>query len=613
MAKNNFHAQEAVNDPNYASGVGTTAAGGVGTGLSQEGTGFGNLGTTLGRQQSFADMIAAQAAGRGGPTMADQALKDATLRNNANLAGAAASDKTMSPALAKRQALMAAAGNNQQAAGQAAQTHVQEQPAAQGEENQALANEGNTSGAMTSAGTSLLGTSGGVSNTSNQNLISSRDNANQINEQVAAQNASMVNGAIGGLMSGAGAAFGVAHGGEIPSGTQPLARGGMVHESGGGEGHVPRIPMPRRSFAAQVAHHLKTEYFDEGGPVVKQAAPTQAPVSPKEEQAHDASRKEGDTKKKAEANTKENYDIDMADLENAAVQKKADGGPIVDPKARDAALLRRAHGKKQPGDDELIAAGDSKPQHHYESDAKAVESKPAAAAPAPAPAPAKPAPAGNIFSSNATKANAAADAEKYADGGQVPQPSVVPNPMLGMGAPRFQPMAVNANNPTYGGSFNLAGGIGQFLKNKLGMAHQAAATMASDPNATVASLTQAQGAAPGQQQTAVDRSMGSMPRLGPTPGGDTGLAGVDQERKLARGGAIDFVGGGPVPGKAKVPGDSPKNDTVPAVVSPGEVVLPRSISHDPEAAKAFVQHLMGGGKKKKSLKDLKGKKPEARA
>lgn len=53
--------------------------------------------------------------------------------------------------------------------------------------------------------------------------------------------------------------------------------------------------------------------------------------------------------------------------------------------------------------------------------------------------------------------------------------------------------------------------------------------------------------------------------------------------------------GGKVPGKAKVPGDSPKNDTVKTMLSPGEVVIPRSVmnSKDPaaEAAKFVASKL----------------------
>lgn len=48
-----------------------------------------------------------------------------------------------------------------------------------------------------------------------------------------------------------------------------------------------------------------------------------------------------------------------------------------------------------------------------------------------------------------------------------------------------------------------------------------------------------------------------------------------------------------VPGKAKVPGkDTLKNDTVPAMLSPGEIVIPKSIAEAPDAPKramAFVQ------------------------
>lgn len=47
-----------------------------------------------------------------------------------------------------------------------------------------------------------------------------------------------------------------------------------------------------------------------------------------------------------------------------------------------------------------------------------------------------------------------------------------------------------------------------------------------------------------------------------------------------------------VPGKAEVPGDSKRNDKVHAMLSPGEVVVPRSISHDPDRVKQFVTHLM---------------------
>jgi hypothetical protein len=47
-----------------------------------------------------------------------------------------------------------------------------------------------------------------------------------------------------------------------------------------------------------------------------------------------------------------------------------------------------------------------------------------------------------------------------------------------------------------------------------------------------------------------------------------------------------------VPGQAKVAGNSLKNDTVPAMLSPGEIVLPRDVVNHPDApnkAAQFVQ------------------------
>ncbi len=46
--------------------------------------------------------------------------------------------------------------------------------------------------------------------------------------------------------------------------------------------------------------------------------------------------------------------------------------------------------------------------------------------------------------------------------------------------------------------------------------------------------------------------------------------------------AINFLEGGPVPGQASVPGDSSRNDTVPARLSPGEFVVPRSAMARPD-------------------------------
>ena len=57
----------------------------------------------------------------------------------------------------------------------------------------------------------------------------------------------------------------------------------------------------------------------------------------------------------------------------------------------------------------------------------------------------------------------------------------------------------------------------------------------------------------------------------------------------AAGGPINFVGGGNVPGVPMHPGNDYRNDVVPAMVSPGEIVVPNTHSHDPKAAAKFVQ------------------------
>ena len=59
-------------------------------------------------------------------------------------------------------------------------------------------------------------------------------------------------------------------------------------------------------------------------------------------------------------------------------------------------------------------------------------------------------------------------------------------------------------------------------------------------------------------------------------------------------GAAAMAKGGKVPGKPEVDGDSYANDKVPAMLSPGEIVVPRSKAKDPDKAKEFIDHIMEG-------------------
>lgn len=57
--------------------------------------------------------------------------------------------------------------------------------------------------------------------------------------------------------------------------------------------------------------------------------------------------------------------------------------------------------------------------------------------------------------------------------------------------------------------------------------------------------------------------------------------------------------GGHVGGEAQVPGDSEQNDTVPAMLSPGELVIPRSVPKDGKHMEEFARHAPVHGTEKK--------------
>jgi len=61
----------------------------------------------------------------------------------------------------------------------------------------------------------------------------------------------------------------------------------------------------------------------------------------------------------------------------------------------------------------------------------------------------------------------------------------------------------------------------------------------------------------------------------------------DQTKELAE--IRDMTDGGKVPGKAKLLGDSEQNDTVPAMLSPGEIVVPRSAAQDEQDYMNFMK------------------------
>lgn len=113
----------------------------------------------------------------------------------------------------------------------------------------------------------------------------------------------------------------------------------------------------------------------------------------------------------------------------------------------------------------------------------------------------------------------------------------------------------------------------------------------------------------------------SMPELGASEGvgsaASAGAPGLLSE--LGPMAVLALKSGGSVPGKAKVKGDSEKNDTVPIMASAGEEVIDRETMNDPgpigQMARTVAQHIAqkngqdeGGGKAADFMKSLSGGK-----
>lgn len=123
--------------------------------------------------------------------------------------------------------------------------------------------------------------------------------------------------------------------------------------------------------------------------------------------------------------------------------------------------------------------------------------------------------------------------------------------------------------------------------------------VANQINAGVAGANQAQRAKVyGQLLQAGGSAMGGMGGGGAGAmgggGGQMATGGPMAPGAMAPGMMVASQGG-QVPGQPQVFGDSEANDTQPALLSPGEIVIPRTIAEHPNApelAKSFVQHLM---------------------
>ena len=76
-----------------------------------------------------------------------------------------------------------------------------------------------------------------------------------------------------------------------------------------------------------------------------------------------------------------------------------------------------------------------------------------------------------------------------------------------------------------------------------------------------------------------------------TDSGNSDYYQSDRGRNLGLGDFSFNAHGGRVDGHAKTDGDSYENDTVPAMLSPDEIVVPRSKAQDPKKAKTFIDEI----------------------
>jgi hypothetical protein len=167
--------------------------------------------------------------------------------------------------------------------------------------------------------------------------------------------------------------------------------------------------------------------------------------------------------------------------------------------------------------------------------------------------------------------------------------------------------AANTYNATTGQNIsdkNVSGENQRRVQNQV-EAPQEAASLALQKGQELAGVGEAQAGqhtAAGQQAAGIFGGiLGAGASLGASamaPAPVTNIA-VGGGVPLAEGGEIprptvppvNFLAGGAVPGRATVPGDDRRNDTVPARLSPGEFVVPRSAMARPDVRSFLAQNV----------------------
>jgi hypothetical protein len=158
--------------------------------------------------------------------------------------------------------------------------------------------------------------------------------------------------------------------------------------------------------------------------------------------------------------------------------------------------------------------------------------------------------------------------------------------------------------PGGGGSMMQSGGMGGALEGTGGAADVA---LLASKGGTIPHYDS--GGAVGGLMKLAPLAMMLMSDGGKVPPHIHAVAKIYHPNFQAKGTEVLKAKGGNVPGKAKVPGDSPENDTVKTMLSPGEVVIPRSVmnSKDPaQGAHDFVAMELAKRGKGNPQADFKG-------
>jgi len=167
---------------------------------------------------------------------------------------------------------------------------------------------------------------------------------------------------------------------------------------------------------------------------------------------------------------------------------------------------------------------------------------------------------------------------------------------VGQGATMQAQQQLNAINALQGQQNAIGNTMGQMG----GMANQQVANQMAGIGAMTGATAQNQAAMMGGLQQQNQQRIGNVQQANSAQSGVETMAAKNQQDTRgglfgAIGTAAGFLGlseGGHVPGRPEVRGDSAQNDKVPAMLSPGEIVVPRSAAKDPQKAAAFVKQVI---------------------